>query len=113
MPDHFSTLESEQFIDLITNEDLHTEFKEKECQLENFWLKIRNSHKDISDHALKILITFTTTNLREFSFSSLLYIKNKYRTRLLDLESNLRLKITKIEPNIKHLCEKKQSQIAH
>ena len=42
VPNHFSNIESGQFIDLITNEYLAMEFKDKSFQLEMFWLKRRN-----------------------------------------------------------------------
>ena len=66
------------------------------------------THKELSDRALTFLLPFTTTYLCENFFSSMLYIKSKYRTKLVGLESNLRLKMTKIEPNINKLYEKNQ-----
>ncbi len=50
--------------------------------------------------------------LCEKAFSSITYLKNKYRTRLI-VENDLRLSLTKIEPNINYLCCDKQLHKFH
>jgi hypothetical protein len=60
----------------------------------------------LSSKALKVLIPFPTTYLCEKAFSALVYVKNKFRNRLENVESELRLKLSNIEPNIEKLCQK-------
>jgi hypothetical protein len=55
---------------------------------------------------------FSTSYLCETGFSAMLAIKNKYRTRL-ELEPDIRLKLTKIKPNISKMCSLKQAQPSH
>ncbi len=109
-PNDFSIQEREQLIELSCDSGLETKFKFK--NLSNFWLKRRHEYPMISDKALKFLIPFSTSYLCETGFSAMLAIKNKYRTKL-DLEPSLRLKLTKILPNIKKLCSMKQPQPSH
>ena len=52
---------------------------------------------------------FITSNLCEQGFSSMLYVKNKSRTRIIDLDINLRLRLTKIQPDFEKLSTSKQS----
>jgi hypothetical protein len=84
----------------------------KKMDLTEFWLGRRKEYPLISDKALKFLSVFSTTYLCECSFSSTIYIKNKYRNRL-SIEPDLRLKLTKIEPNIRKLCLAKQAHPSH
>jgi hypothetical protein len=68
--------------------------------------------KGISDKAVKFLSVFSTTYLCECGFSSMIYIKNKYRNRL-SIEPDSRLELTKIEPDIRKLCLAKQAHRSH
>ena len=60
-------------------------------ELADFWLRRRATHPLLSDRALKFIMPFITSYLCEQGFSSMLYVKNKYRTRINDLDINLRL----------------------
>jgi hypothetical protein len=74
----------------------------------NFWLGLRHTHPILSDKAVKFLIPFVTSYLCEQGFSSMLYVKNKYRTRMNDLETCLRLKLTEMVPNFDNLSSKRK-----
>ncbi len=102
--------EREQFLELSCDGGLMNEFKTE--QLIIFWLKRRNKFSFISEKALKFLLPFSTSYLCETGFSAMLNIKNKYRTKL-NLEPNLRLKLTKIYPDVKKLRSLKQAQPSH
>ena len=65
-----------------------------------------------SQKKLKFLMVFTTTYLCECGFSSLIYLKNKCRNEL-NVEPDLRLKLTQMKPDIKKLCFDKQEQLSH
>ena len=77
-----------------------------------FWLKRRAEYGLTSDRALKFLIPFSTSYLCETGFSAMLAVKNKYRSKL-ELEPDLRLKLTYIRPDILNLCLSKQAQSSH
>ena len=85
-----SILESEQLIEMSCDRNLMNEFKKE--NLCNFWIQWRGEYKDIAEKAVKFLMPFTTSYLCETGFSSMLIIKNKYRTQL-QLEPDLRLKL--------------------
>lgn len=78
----------------------------------SFWIKQKNEYEALYREAVKYLLPFTSTYLCETGFSSMVAIKNKYRTTL-NLEPNIRLKLTNIEPDIKSLISKMQCQRSH
>ena len=81
--------------------------------LGEFWVSIREEYKLISKAAIEILLQFSTTYLCEQSFSSLVLIKNEKRSCLSDIDRELRVALSKFEPNIQRLCSSKQAQISH
>lgn len=108
--DAFSVVERDQLAEISCNGVLKLEFKQQ--NLSDFWFQRRSEYEAISDKALKFLMPFVSSYLCEVGFSAMLSIKNKYRTRL-NLEPSLRLKLTKIEPNITYLMGNKQLQPSH
>lgn len=86
-----------------------------ETTLESFWLAMINEYPRISTKALKIVMPFSSSYLRESAFSSLLGIKTKKRNRICDVEDLLRLKLTKIQPNIGKIIklDHKQNHPSH
>uniref|UniRef100_A0A8C9RPX8 Zinc finger BED domain-containing protein 5-like n=1 Tax=Scleropages formosus TaxID=113540 RepID=A0A8C9RPX8_SCLFO len=65
-----------------------------------------------SDAAIKLLLPFTSTYLCEARFSKFTALKTKYRNRL-QVEDDLRLALSNIEPRIVLLCKKKRVQVSH
>ena len=59
-----------------------------------------------------MLVQYATTYLCESGFSDLATIKTKSRNRL-DVRSDIRLAVSKTEPNIKGLLRRTQEQILH
>jgi len=110
LAEDLSSKEKEHLIDISCDRNLMDEFKN--TSIINFWIKQKKDFKDISEKAIKFLIPFCSTYMCETGFSAMLYLKNKYRSKL-DLEPNLRLKLTKIEPDIKKLVSGKQVQPSH
>jgi hypothetical protein len=80
--------------------------------LTEFWLARRKEYPLISDKAVKFLLVFSATYLCGSVFSSMIYIKNKYRNRL-SIEPDLILKLTKIEPDIPKLWLAKEAHPSH
>jgi len=77
------------------------------AKLTSFWIGVEKQYPKLAEIAVNQLIPFPSTYLCESAFSSLIYLKNKYRSKL-KVESNLRLSLTKIVPNIDELCSNKQ-----
>ncbi|CAI6351558.1 unnamed protein product [Macrosiphum euphorbiae] len=61
---------------------------------------------------LRPLMIFSTTYLCEKGFSAYVYTKNKYRNRL-NIESDLRIQLSNIDPKIPDLVLKKQHHPSH
>ena len=67
----------------------------------------------IAKKALKILLQFSTSYLCEFGFSVLTNIKTKKRSRLLNVEDDMRVALSFLRPNINEIIKKHQAQISH
>ncbi|XP_025414328.1 zinc finger BED domain-containing protein 5-like [Sipha flava] len=104
-----TSLEEDNLIEISTNGSLKLQFNQK--SLENFWLHVQKDYPVLSSKALKVLIPFPTTYLCEKAFSAL--VKNKFRNRLENVESELRLKLSNIEPNIEKLMSEMQYHPSH
>lgn len=105
-----TTTQDNQLIEISSNSNLKRVFKES--SLSSFWLSIRQDYPEISDSALRPLMLFSTTYLCEKGFSAYVYTKNKYRNRL-NIESDLRIQLSNIDPKIPDLVLKKQHHPSH
>ena len=101
----------EQFIDLVNEGNARRLFGEKPCS-DDFWIEMAKTYPDILKMALKVLIPFPTTYECEFAFSALLTIKPKARNRL-DAIHDMRVALSKTEPNIAELKAQKQVHPSH
>lgn len=110
IPEYFSREQKEQIIDMSSDSTVMENLNKK--TLIEFWLQQRTDFKDIANIAIQFLMPFCTTYLCEKGFSQMLYLKNKYRTKL-KIEPNLRLKLTDIEPEIEKIVSAKQAQGSH
>ena len=110
LPETLIPSEKDELIEISCDESLKQTFKRMD--LTDFWLARRNEYPLIADKAVKFLMVFATTYLCECGFSSLVYIKNKYRNKL-NVEPDLRLKLSQLKPDIKKLCLAKQAQPSH
>ncbi|KAJ4932617.1 hypothetical protein JOQ06_011035 [Pogonophryne albipinna] len=93
-----------------TDSALKVDFSQR-C-LPAFWLKAASEYPELSDKALMFLMSFPTTYLCESGFSSLVSLKTKYRNRL-NIEPDLRLKLSSLEPDIQMLTYAKQHHASH
>lgn len=107
---HLDFSEQDQLAELSSDISLKNYFDDH--ILEDFWLHIRAEYPVLAEKAIIYLLPFCTTYLCERAFSMLLYLKNRYRNRL-DVESELRLNISSIEPKIEMLVTKKQCHPSH
>ena len=102
----------EQLIDLQNDSGLKEMFYSG-INLEEFWCKFGVTYSLLRDIAIRHLVQFSTTYLCEQSFATLLFMKNKYRNRLI-VAGDLRVALTKsIKPDIPQLVKNKQCQKSH
>lgn len=75
-------------------------------KIADFWATARKDYKKLGDKAIKKILPFATTYRCEQAFSSMCFMKNKYRNRL-DMRSDFRVKVSSLEPNISEIMELK------
>ena len=91
----------------------NTRLKFSDIPLDEFWIAVGKECKQISEKALEILLQFCTTYLCEQSFSMLVLIKNDKRSCLKEIDRELRVAISNMEPNIQWLSLLRQPQASH
>ncbi|XP_022168645.1 protein FAM200A-like [Myzus persicae] len=101
---------NEELIELSADENLRIKFNETTS--DKFWISIKSEYPELSKVAVSTLLPFATTYLCETAFSALTVIKNKYRTKL-NLESDLRVAVSNIKPNMETIISKAQAQVSH
>jgi zinc finger BED domain-containing protein 5/7/8/9 len=106
-----SLAEEEKLIELKNDVVLKAALAEKD--LPEFWVFVKSQYPDLSLKAIKSLLPFGSSYLCESGFCALTEIKSKKRERLLILDDELRVCLTKIEPRIKFICAKKQAHSSH
>jgi len=67
----------------------------KKGSLSQFWISLENEYQSLSPKAIKLLVIFLTTYLREKTFSALVLIKTR-QINLLDPDAKLRLSETSL-----------------
>ena len=100
----------EEFIDLITSDCANTDFDS--LTVNQFWIKQLLRYPNLAEGMLRILMPFPSTYMCEVTFSSLLLIKSKLRSKL-HAEDNLRCAVSKTTPRIEKLVMEKQYQPSH
>lgn len=103
--------EAEELAELQVSNALKLVFENRE-DFASFWMSLYDSYPLLSKKASVLLVQFATTYLCESGFSDLATIKTKSRNRL-DVGSDIRLAVSKTEPNIKSLVRRSQEQISH
>ncbi|CAL9700336.1 unnamed protein product [Knipowitschia caucasica] len=105
-----SSREQDSLVELSCDSSLKLEFTQ--THLVRFWILVFKEYPHLADKAIRFLMPFSTTYLCETGFSSLVALKTKYRNRL-DVTSDLRLKLTTIQPNIGALASAMQHHPSH
>ncbi|KAG2468113.1 ZBED8 protein, partial [Polypterus senegalus] len=77
--------------------------------LKTICCSVQTGYSTLAKRALKVLVPFATSWLSESGFSSLLYIKNKYRNAL-NPENDLRISLTHKEPRFEEIITKKRQE---
>ncbi|XP_025194221.1 zinc finger BED domain-containing protein 5-like [Melanaphis sacchari] len=76
------------------------------------YTEVRWLSHELSKIALSTLLPFASTYLCETVFSALTIIKIKYRTKL-NVESDLKVAVSNIKPNMKSIIAQVQAQVSH
>ncbi|XP_050064195.1 protein FAM200A-like [Aphis gossypii] len=107
----FSLEEEEELAEIRNNRTLLLKYKN--VSLNEFWIQVEKIHAEIGKKALKMLLQFSTSYLREQGFSTLVNIKSNKRMKMEFIEEEMRVCLSTIRPQIKDLCKKKQAQVSH
>jgi hAT family C-terminal dimerisation region len=73
--------------------------------LGEFWLSMNQEYNTLKKIAVAMLLQFSTSYLCEKGFSSMLFLKNKYRNRL-EVEHDLRVNLYKGDVNFREVISK-------
>lgn len=107
---HLHRAAQEQLIDLTNDCGMKTRFP---ClPLSEFWMSVREDYPVLSEKAIQFLLPFATTYLCEAGFSALKVLQSKHRARL-EVESGMRLALTKMKPCYDNLCRSHQAHPSH
>ncbi len=109
-PADFSTSEEEQFIDVTSDSTMRLQFQSK--TLAAFWIGVEKDYPLLGKRALAILLPFATSYLCDIGFSAVASIKTKYRSKL-DIENELRVAISNLQPRLEKICSMKQAHTSH
>jgi hypothetical protein len=93
--------------------DRTVKLKFREETLLQFRSLVRGEFPVLSEHAISVLLPFSTSCLCEQGFSALTNIKNKKGERLLSVDQELRVCLSAIPPRIEQLCRSKQAHVSH
>lgn len=105
--------ERDEFIDLCADSTLKVKFNRIEASVAGFWLGLAEEYPNLVKKVSYVLLPFSTSYLCEQAFSVMTTMKCKSRNRLLSVEDDLRVSLSTVRPNIKHLCSEQQSQATH
>jgi hypothetical protein len=106
----FSLEEEENYIDLTSDTSLKLIFRRE--SLTKFWVGVREEYSHLSKKAINILLPFATSYLCESGFSGVAALKTKYRS-MLNIESDLKVAISRLQPRHEKKFCKKQPHPSH
>lgn len=103
--------EAEELAELKVSKAMKLAFSNRE-DLSSFWLSVQDAYPLLSKKASEMHVQFATIYLCESGFSDLATIKTKSRNRL-DVGNDIRLAVSKTEPDIRGLVTRAQQQVSH
>lgn len=103
--------EAEELAELKVSKAMKLAFSNRE-DLSSFWLSVQDAYPLLSKKASEMHAQFATIYLCESGFSDLATIKTKSRNRL-DVGNDIRLAVSKTEPDIRGLVTRAQQQVSH
>ncbi|XP_065671819.1 protein FAM200A-like [Hydra vulgaris] len=111
---HISNMQyQEELAEMQNNESVKTFFNIKGSTAW-FFKETKIKYPSPSECARKLLLPFPSSYLAECGFSAITDLLLKKRNRLdITQREDLRMKLTKLEPNIKSLCNQHQAKRSH
>jgi len=109
-PADFSIAEHEQLIDVTSDTGLKLQFQTMSPSA--FWIGVEKDYPLLGGKAVTTLLPFVTSRISEVGSSTVGHMKTKYRMKL-NIESELRVAITKLTPRFDKLCSSMQAQPSH
>jgi hypothetical protein len=110
LPPVHLAISEESLIEIATRSSAKIVFNQK--PLPDFWIGLRSEYPALTNHAVKTLMPFATTDLCESGFSALISMKTKYSHRLC-VKNDLRLRLSPIQPNLPEFCASFQAHPSH
>ena len=86
-------------------------FREKETS--EFWISIYEQYPQLAQKAVEILLPFGSSYLCELGFSALTQIKTKTRSRMVDIDKEMRVALSKVQPRLELICSERQAHPSH
>ena len=108
---NLTVTEEDQLIELSTDSTYRNTYDTR--PLIQFWISCQKYFPKLTAKAMRSLLPFATTYLCESGFSSLAYLKSKYRSRLQPEAAMALCLTTSICPRIDKLCATHQGQASH
>ena len=96
-----------QLIELSSDKELESTFNSMSNS--TLWIRMKNDYPDLHEIAMRFILCFSKTYLRETAFSAMTVLKTKQKNHL-QLSDCPRLAITSIHPRINKLTGRKQQQ---
>jgi hypothetical protein len=106
----FSLEEEENYIDLTSDTYLKLRFRRE--SLTEFRVGVGEEYPHLSKKAMNILLPFATSYLCKTGFSGVEILRIKYRS-VLNIESDLKVAISRLQSRYEKLCCKKQPHPSH
>ncbi|XP_008185177.1 zinc finger BED domain-containing protein 5-like [Acyrthosiphon pisum] len=106
----FPDLNVESLIELSCDTALKDIYKER--PLIDIWLSCHQEYPVVAEQAITFLMPFVTTYKCEAGFSTLVFLKNKYRNQL-EVEPDLGIKLTSFPANLEFLVKNKPLHTSH
>lgn len=108
---NLTVTEQDQLIDLSTDSTYRNIYETS--PLAQFWISCQKEFPQLATKAMMSILPFATTYLCESAFSSLSYLKSKYRAKLQPESDMILCLATSISPRIDSLCVIHQGQSSH
>lgn len=104
-----------QYAKLAEDAEAESKIKKTKVNIDiaSFWIPLLGEYPLISKKAMKAILPFSTSYICEAAFSSMNAIKTKNRSRLKNLEDDMRVCLSTIRPRKKLLMQGHQGQISH
>ena len=109
-PQGLTSLKAEKFINLTSVLTLKSIYDPN--SLISFWVKARAEFPLVGCKALRVLVPFATSYLREAGFSAVAVIKLKYRNKIV-IEREMRVAISNIASCFDKMSMKQQTHCSH